>query len=637
MTHPAPPYAAQRSGVPSEAPGPTIDVRPQRSNWSKVWSLLEPSEKLLAAAVLAITLLTAAGTTLMIASLVAFLSLVSNPDSLRSSFVISALYDTLGFTSTHRFTMFLGGVVMAMIAIGMVLQLARLYSTSYFIMMRIRSLTVRLFRNYLSKEYEFFLGRKSTELSNRVLAEAQEVVLRFIGPCTELATSVTMIVVIMGYLFWSEPVISIFVIVSLGGTFALSYFVSRKRVRELGHIRANRNAERFNLAGEAFSGIKTLKFLGLADTYLSRFDSVSRDMASAEAQGRIMEETPFFLIQTLALMGTVGFCVLLFASTDEGGGNGFGDVLPLLGLFGFAGQRLMPEFGRLYRSISKLQFGGGAVKHVYDDLIDVPPADVLRHTETAPLGLGDALSLQEIGFCYRGAAAQGVDGVDLSIRAGEKIGIVGETGAGKTTLVDVILGLLSPQQGRMIVDGHLIGPENLRAWQATISYVPQEIFLIDASVTDNIAVAARSDAIDPDRLLAAARAAQVDGFVQQLPDGYETFVGERGVRLSGGQRQRIGIARALFSDADLIVFDEATSALDNHTESEVMTAIDAIPKRKTILMIAHRLSTVQKCDRIIVMEKGKVVGFDSWDRLQETCPAFQRIIAKGDSTTEEQG
>lgn len=561
----------------------------------------------------------------MLASVVAFLSLVSDPDSLQSSQTMVALYDYFSFTSVHGFTIFWGGMVMSLIAMGMVLQLARLYSTSYFIMMRIRSLTVRLFKNYMSKEYEFFLGRKSTELSNRVLAEAQEVVLRFIGPSTEMATALTMILVIMGYLFWSEPAITLLVSVSLGGTFALSYVATRHQVRALGHMRANRNAERFNTAGEAFSGIKTLKFLGLDGAYVARFDSASRDMARAEAQGRVLAETPFFVIQTVALMGAVGLCLFHLQPPSEGVENGLGGILPLLGLFAFAGQRLMPEFGRLYRSISKLQFSGGAVALVYDDLADVPRTGVLCDTKAVPLGLGTELHLKEIGFGYRGAPTQGLHGVDLSIQAGEKIGIVGETGAGKTTLIDVILGLLAPQQGQLIVDGQPLGPEKMRAWQATISYVPQEIFLIDASVSDNIAIAARSDTIDSDRLRTAAQAAQVDAFVQKLPKGYETFVGEHGMRLSGGQRQRIGIARALFSDADLIVFDEATSALDNRTENDVMTAIDAIPKRKTILMIAHRLSTIQKCDRIVVMEKGQVVGFDTWDALLDNCPAFRRI------------
>jgi ABC-type multidrug transport system fused ATPase/permease subunit len=221
--------------------------------------------------------------------------------------------------------------------------------------------------------------------------------------------------------------------------------------------------------------------------------------------------------------------------------------------------------------------------------------------------------------------------VSLSIRSGEKIGVVGSTGAGKTTLADVILGLLEPDQGRLIVDETVIKSGNVRAWMQSVGYVPQDIFLTDASVLENIALGVIPEAIDIERIRKAARIAQIDQFIcDELPEGYQTHVGERGVRLSGGQRQRIGIARALYHDADLIVFDEATSALDNLTEAEVMNAIDALSGDKTVLIIAHRLSTVKRCDRIIVLDKGSVVGCDSWDVLMATNVTFQRFANQGE-------
>ncbi|TQE93854.1 MAG: ATP-binding cassette domain-containing protein, partial [Spiribacter salinus] len=220
----------------------------------------------------------------------------------------------------------------------------------------------------------------------------------------------------------------------------------------------------------------------------------------------------------------------------------------------------------------------------------------------------------------------GLRDIGLTIHAGERIGVVGASGAGKTTLADVVLGLLAPQAGTIRADGAEITPETLRAWQQTVGYVPQDIFLTDASLSENIALGLRPEEIDEAKVERAARIAQLHDFAMaELPDGYATLIGERGVRLSGGQRQRIGIARALYHDADLIVFDEATSALDNLTEREVMTSIDALPGDKTILMIAHRLSTVKVCDRIVVMERGEVAGVGSWEDLVERNAAFRAL------------
>jgi ABC-type multidrug transport system fused ATPase/permease subunit len=278
-----------------------------------------------------------------------------------------------------------------------------------------------------------------------------------------------------------------------------------------------------------------------------------------------------------------------------------------------------------------MQAGRASVDAVYEDLVTRGNRAVLPPAPSKGLGLKHNLVLEGVCYSYPNAGKAGLKDVTLSIRVGEKIGIVGSTGAGKTTLADVILGLLEPDQGRMMVDQTVIDTSNQRAWMQSVGYVPQDIFLTDAPVAENIALGIPPAAIDPERLYRAARIARIDQFIRdELPEGYQTHIGERGVRLSGGQRQRIGIARALYHDADLIVFDEATSALDNLTEQDVMAAIDALPGDKTVLMIAHRLSTVKRCDRIIVLDRGEVVGCDNWDALMAQNPAFQRIAQLGD-------
>jgi ABC-type multidrug transport system fused ATPase/permease subunit len=286
----------------------------------------------------------------------------------------------------------------------------------------------------------------------------------------------------------------------------------------------------------------------------------------------------------------------------------------------------MPELQKLYQSLARIQAGGASVNAVYDDLVNQLNDGRLPLSIPTGLGLSDRIVLDNVSYRYPDAKLAGLNGISLDINAGERIGIVGSTGAGKTTLADMILGLLPPSEGRIIVDGAPITDENLRAWQQSVGYVPQDIFLTDANIYQNIALGVPMLEIDQPRVRRAAEIARIDDFIRNdLPDEYETAIGERGVRLSGGQRQRIGIARALYHEADLIVFDEATSALDNLTELEVMSAIDALPGDKTVLIIAHRLSTVKRCDRIIVMDKGRVVACDTWDTLMTSNSEFQKI------------
>lgn len=292
----------------------------------------------------------------------------------------------------------------------------------------------------------------------------------------------------------------------------------------------------------------------------------------------------------------------------------------------------MPELSKLYQSLARIQAGLAAVDAVYEDLVLRRSAAKLPRTPAKGLGLRRSLHLDGVSYSYPNSEQAGVRDVSLTIRAGEKIGIVGSTGAGKTTLADVILGLLEPGHGKLVVDGTDITPENLRAWMQSVGYAPQDIFLTDASVAENIALGVAPEEIDDKRIRKAARIARIDRFVEEeLPEAYQTHIGERGVRLSGGQRQRIGIARSMYHDADLLVFDEATSALDNLTEAEVVDAIDALPGDKTVVMIAHRLSTVKRCDRIVVLEKGRVVGCDSWAALMAGNTEFQRIARLGEA------
>jgi ABC-type multidrug transport system fused ATPase/permease subunit len=312
------------------------------------------------------------------------------------------------------------------------------------------------------------------------------------------------------------------------------------------------------------------------------------------------------------------------------GGSSINEVLPTLGVFAFAGLRIFPAIQLMYLSLTTLRTTAATLDSVHRDYMEVVMQDgprARRRHGTAPLRLKDHLELHEILYSYPLAERAALAGLSLEVRANTTVGIVGGTGAGKTTAVDVLLGLLHPQAGTLRVDGTAITPANLRSWQGVLGYVPQQIYLIDDSVSANIAFGIQPESRNQAAIETAARVANLHDFVlSELPQGYDTPVGERGVRLSGGQRQRIGIARALYHDPDVLILDEATSALDNLTERAVMDAVHALGHQKTIIMIAHRLSTVRNCDRIFLLEQGRVSAAGTYEELVAGNEIFRRMV-----------
>jgi ABC-type multidrug transport system fused ATPase/permease subunit len=307
-------------------------------------------------------------------------------------------------------------------------------------------------------------------------------------------------------------------------------------------------------------------------------------------------------------------------------------VIPTLGIFAFSVLRLLPSLQQVYASLASIRSGTAVLDHIHEDytpiLDQLAPQPAAAATLVAPLALTSALELKGLDYAYSAAGRPAVRGIDIRIPARTTIGIVGGTGAGKTTLIDLILGLLTPQAGEIVVDGVAITEANLRAWQRSLGYVPQSIYLTDDTIARNIAFGVPADRIDMQAVERAARIAALHDFVvQDLPKGYETLVGERGVRLSGGQRQRIGIARALYSDPSLLILDEATSALDNITERVVMEAVQNIRADKTIIIIAHRLTTVRQCDAIFLLEKGQVASVGTYDELVAQNETFRKMAA----------
>ena len=593
--------------------------------WRKAWALLDARERRNAWIVLAIVVVAALSSAAMVGAIMPFLSVLADPDRIREVPALAWAYDVGGFETDFGFLIALGLASLAVIVAANLIQILRTWAVARFALMRMHTLSHRLLAAYLRQPYDYFLDHHTGEMSTQILGECQEIVNRFFRPAGEAVAALFTVVAIVGVLLYINPLVALIAFAVLGTIYGGTFLLSRRLIARQGRARAEANRGRFRLANEALGGVKDIKLLGREGGYIDRYRGPSFAMARAIITVEVLGQAPQYVMQAVGFGGIIVLCLVLMDPAGLASGQALGGILPLLGVFAFAGQRLLPELSKLYQSLTQLNSAEAAVETVHRDLTTKTGSALPRHAP-APLGLEQALALEGVSYRYPNAAHAGLSDISLTIRAGEKVGIVGSTGAGKTTLADIILGLLRPTEGRLTTDGRTITDDTIRAWQQTVGYVPQDIFLTDASVAENIALGLAPDEIAPERLRRAARIAQIDTFVtEELPEGYDTLVGERGVRLSGGQRQRIGIARALYHDADLIVFDEATSALDNLTEAEVMGAIDALPGDKTVVMIAHRLSTVRRCDRIAVLDKGRLVGCDTWEALMEGNDHFQRI------------
>jgi ABC-type multidrug transport system fused ATPase/permease subunit len=602
-----------------------IDVSALR----KAWALLDRRERRNAGIVLLVVSMAALGTAVMVGSILPFLTVLADPSSIRNIPQLDWAYETFGFGSSYAFLLALGFATLGVIVLSNALMLARIYVITRFSQMRIHALSRKLLGIYLSQPYAFFLDHHSGDMSTRILSEVDQTVNAFFRPFAEVVASTLTILAIVALLIWVNPAVAIGAFVVFGGTFGIVFAIIRRRLSELGTRRAQSNQKRFRTAKEVLGGIKEVKLHGHEDAYLHRFSTSSYNTMRPMMLSQLIGQIPRYFVEAVAFGGLVILCVLLLDPEAFGSGEStLQELLPLIGVVAFAAQRMMPELSKLYQYMTQMRFGAAALEALHSDMKDAASAHARPKAAPEPLGLTSELRLEGVTYRYPNAHRDSLSSISLTIKAGERIGIVGGTGAGKTTVADLVLGLLAPTEGRLLADGTEIDEANRRRWQQSLAYVPQEIFLVDATVAENIAFGLSAGEIDRDRVETAARIAQLDGFVRsELPDGYETGIGERGVRLSGGQRQRIGIARALYHGADLIVFDEATSALDNLTERDVMSAIDAVPGNKTILMIAHRLSTVQKCDRIVVLDQGRIVGVGTWEELIEQNPSFRELAA----------
>ncbi len=597
------------------------------SRLSSLLSIFSTAEKLQMAVLLFLMVLMGLFQAVGVASILPFMNIVVDPGIIETNQWLNWFYQWGGFENTQSFVIVVGFLTLGIIIFANAISAITVWVKLRFVWHNNLSLSQKLLHTYLSRPYAFFLNRNSADLGKNILAEVGHMTYGFLIPFFTMISDLFVAVFILMLLFLVDRSTTVVALFILGGPYLLIYWAYRKRLGTTGKQRIEANRERFTSVNEAFGGIKDLKLMGRESSYFQRFSSSAQLFSRLMVSHSLIGQLPRYALETIAFGGVIVLVLYLL----QGGGN-VAEIIPMVSLYAFAGYRLMPALQRLFLSLTQVRFNFPVVRKLNQELVGSTqlfpePNQIANNTPSLPFQY--EIELSGVQYLYPHTNEPVLRDINLIIPKRTSVAFVGPTGSGKTTLADLILGLLEPTSGEIFIDGVSLTEENRTRWQKNLGYVPQHIFLSDDTVTRNIAFGIPEHLIDHEAVKHAARTAGIHDFItHELPKGFDTIVGERGIRLSGGQRQRIGIARALYHDPEVLVLDEATSSLDVVTEEMVYRAIEHLSKTKTLIIIAHRLSTVKHCNTIFLLQKGQVAAQGSFSELEKENPQFQEMVKK---------
>ena len=570
--------------------------------------------------ILVLILLMAILDTIGLASILPFISVLANPDIIETNDFFRNIYEFSNYENKNQFLIFLGIMVFVLLVISLSVKAVTTYVQLRFMMMCEYTIGRRLLKGYLYQPYSWFLNQHSAELGKNILSEVSNIIYFSMMPMMVLISQGIVCVAMVTLLLMIDPVLAISTGLFFGIVYAIIFKFANKFLAAIGKERIEADKDRFKAVTDAFSAVKDVKLGGHESVYIKGFSTPAQIYARHQASASLIAVLPKFALEGLAFGGIL-LIILYFMVTT----NNLAQTLPITALYAFTGYRLMPAFQQIYGALTNLRFNKEALDQLHKQFQETKKDRVITSNKT--LTLDNAIQIQNVKYTYPNENKPALKGITLEIPAGNSIGFIGPTGSGKTTLIDVFLGLLDAQEGSIIVDGEEIDASNRESFQRSIGYVPQEIVLIDDTISANIAFGVSAENINHDAVVFASKIANLHEFViNDLSEGYKTKVGERGIRLSGGQRQRIGIARALYNKPKMLVLDEATSALDNLTEKAVMEAIAGMRDKLTSLTIAHRLSTVRNCDNIYILQNGEFESHGKYEELLASNEIFKQMV-----------
>ncbi|MDI5921865.1 ABC transporter ATP-binding protein [Halomonas sp. LR5S13] len=588
----------------------------------RLWKLLtvEQRKKLLGLQVLVV--LMAFAEVVGIAAIGPFMAVVGDISRLEGDGTLAQLYQTSGLETPRQFLFWLGVSVMIALAGATALSIYVTWRLALYAQQIGAELSIRLFKHYMQQPWLFHASGSSSQLTSKIAQEATRVTDNVIQPLMKMNAKGVLAVVMVTGVFLFNPLVAVVGLLLFGTAYWGLFRTVRRRLARNGKTITTSNRLRFKLMNEGFGGIKDTLLLGRQNNFNQRFEVASRKMGQAKGVTSGLSQVPRYAMELLAFGAIISLVLYLLALYE---GN-LGNILPVLSIYAMAGFKLLPAFQQIYASLAKIKGNIASFDTMEEDLASSQHVtqDLLA-AEAGKLSLRQSITLDNIHFSYPEKEEKALTGLTLEVPVNKVIGLVGASGSGKSTAIDILLGLIMPQEGALKVDGQPLSGRALRAWQNSVGFVSQSIFLADASIRENIAFGLPPEEIDDESVRRAAQMAHLDELLESLPHGLETSVGERGIQLSGGQRQRIGIARALYDDANVLVFDEATSSLDGLTEKMVMDAIHNFAGQKTIIMIAHRLATVKKCDWIFLLDAGQVLDEGTYRELSERNTIFKRM------------
>ena len=554
--------------------------------------------------------------------IVNFMSLVGDVSLLEQTGFMAQIYKASGISSEPQFLFLTGISILIFLVISTIISMITTWRLAMFAQRTGTELADRLYSHFLNQSWLFHASGSSAILTKKITVECARVTGGILLPLMYMNAKIALVTLLSLSIFLYDPTIALIGI----SVFGISYFFIFKGVRNFlnrnGEVISEVSAQRFTLMNEGFGGIKDVLLLGRDYDFINRFNRSGRRLAYSMGMNIAISASPRYFVELIAFGSMISLVLYLIASYE---GN-LGMILPVLSVYAVGGVKLLPAFQQIYTEIAAVKANIPAFYSIRDDLQNsFEEKKVLTEANQVVLDFKKNISLEEITFNYPGIEEPTLKELNMSIPVNSVTGIVGPSGSGKSTLIDILLGLIHPQKGQLRVDGNIINDENRRSWQNTFGFVAQSIFLSEGTIAENVAFGIPVDKIDFKQVEKALNLAHLSELVKSLKNGIHSKVGERGVQLSGGQRQRIGIARALYHEAEVLVLDEATSSLDGITEKMIMEAINEFSGKKTIILIAHRLKTVQKCDQIFFIDNGQVVDKGTYEELIKTNEQFKKM------------
>lgn len=585
---------------------------------ARLWHHLSRRRQRQFALLLGLMLFSAFADAVSLGAVIPFLGILTTPDLVFNHPVVADAVQAWGITSADQLVLPLTlGFAVAALTAGAI-RLLLLWGNTRLAYASGTDLSLEVYRRTLYQPYRVHVARNSSEVISGVSIKAAGAVALLLSLLT-LVSSVVSLVVVIVVLVLIDPVVAMVAIVGFGASYGLIARIFRRSLYHNSQRIAHEQTQVIKALQEGLGGIRDVLLDGLQSVYCDVYRHANYPLQRAKGNIVFIGQSPRYVMEAL---GMVLIAALAYGLSRQAGG--IATALPVLGALALGAQRLLPALQQGYSAWTTIAGTHASLADVVE-LLDQPLPAEAQQPAPAPLPFQDAIRFIAVRFRYGSDGPWVLDDFNLTILKGARVGFVGTTGSGKSTSMDLLMGLLMPTEGELLMDGQPISGNRIRAWQRTIAHVPQSIYLADSTLAENIALGVPRDAIDLQRVQQAASQAQISDFIESRAGGYGALVGERGIRLSGGQRQRIGIARALYKQASVLVFDEATSALDNATEQSVMAAIEDLNRDLTVLIIAHRLTTVKHCDTIVVLEHGRVVAQGAYEQLLESSPSFRSM------------